>query len=205
MYKKGKYVKEDPKYIFQFIQNHPFATFVLKGDHLLATHIPVLPEGDEKEFRLFGHISNQYNEQVRYLKDGCEALLIFQGPHAYVSSSWYKEKNISTWDYSAVHLNVNIKLQTDNELKNSLKKLIHLFEKDQEYPLYYEDIPGIMIEDQIPHITGFWAEPFRMEAVAKLHQGYAKEDVDSTIAHLEQSDNPLTRRLAKEIRNEHEK
>ena len=203
MYQKGKYVKEDPEYIFKFIQNHPFATFVLKGDRLLATHIPILPEGNEKQFRLFGHISNEYNVQVRHLKDGCEALLIFQGPHAYISSSWYKEKNISTWDYSAVHVNAYIKIQTGNELKDSLKKLIHQFEKDRETPLFYEDIPEKMIEDQIPHITGFWAEPFRVEAVAKLHQGYPEEDVNSTIAHLQQSDDPLTRRLAEKIRKEH--
>lgn len=205
MYRNSRYVKDDPKQVYDFIVQHPFATFVLKGDRLLATHIPVLPDGNENQFRLFGHISNEYNEQVRHLKDGVEALLIFQGPYAYVSSSWYKEKNISTWDYSAVHVNAHVNIQTGNELKDSLKKLIHHFEKDQVNPLFYEDIPEKMIEDQIPHITGFWAEPFRIEAVAKLHQGYAKEDVDLTIAHLEQSDDPLTQRLAEEIRKEHRK
>lgn len=60
-----------------------------------------------------------------------------------------------------------------------------------------------MIEGQIPHITGFWAEPFKIEAVAKLHQGYREEDVDSTIKHLEKKDDPVARQLAESIRKEH--
>ena len=116
MYQKRKYVKTDPEYAFEFIASHPFATFVLQGERLLATHIPVLAEGDARQFRLFSHISKEYNEQIHYLEDGREALLIFHGPQAYVSSSWYKRKNISTWDYSAVHVNVHLKIQTGEEL-----------------------------------------------------------------------------------------
>ena len=90
MYQPKKYKKKDPQYIFDFIQAHPFATFILNGSRILATHIPVLPEGNAKEFRLYSHIAN-HNEQFSCLKDGAEALLIFQGAHGYISSSWYKE------------------------------------------------------------------------------------------------------------------
>lgn len=204
MYQKNRYLKDDPKYIFEFIRNHPFATFVLKGERLLATHIPVLAEGDVQNFRLFGHISNEYNEQIRHLENGREALLIFHGAHWYVSSSWYKRKNVSTWDYSAVHVNAGITIQSREELKDSLKKLVENFEKKQEKPLYYNDIPEKMIEGMLPLITGFWAEPFHLEAVAKLHQGYREEDVQSVIHHLGKADNPSARQLSEDIRNEHD-
>ncbi|WP_234572064.1 FMN-binding negative transcriptional regulator [Rhodohalobacter sp. 614A] len=204
MYQKDKYVKNDPEYVYEFINAHPFATFVLNGDRLLATHIPVLADGDPKNFRLFSHISNEYNEQIKYLENGREALLIFHGAQAYVSSSWYKRKGVSTWDYSAVHVNVRLKIQSGNDLEESLKKLVRRFEQEQDSPLYYDEIPDKMVKGLIPHITGFWAEPFKIEAIAKLHQGYKKEDVDSTINHLRKQQDPSARRLVEDIRREHE-
>ncbi|MCG2590856.1 FMN-binding negative transcriptional regulator [Rhodohalobacter sulfatireducens] len=205
MYSKKRYLKKNRNHIFNFIVNHPFATFVLNGDRLLGTHIPILAEGQSATFRLFGHISDHFNEQKKYLKDGVEALLIFHGPQAYVSSSWYQKNNISTWDYAAVHVNAKITVQTDDELESSLKKLVHRFEKDQEKPLFFDEIPKKMIDDHFPHITGFWAEPFHIEGVAKLHQGYKEEDVESTIKHLEEQNDPAARCLAESIKKEHGK
>lgn len=203
MFQPKKYQKKDSDYIFEFIKNHPFANFVMQGQRLLATHIPVLTEGNAKKFILYGHIAD-HNEQYEYLKDGAEALLIFQGAHAYVSSSWYKEKNISTWDYSAVHVNVRIKIQSREELEESLEKLVQEFEKNQEKPLYYKDLPKEMINEHLPLITGFWCEPYKIEAVAKLHQGFNKKDVESVVEHLEQQKDPLASQLSTDIKKEHQ-
>ena len=200
MFQPKKYRKEDPQYIFEFIKQHPFATFVLQGERLLATHIPVLTTGTAGDFTLFGHIAN-HNEQLQYLKNDTEALLIFKGPDGYVSSSWYQEKNISTWDYSAVHVNVKIKLQSREELKASLKELIAHFEKEQERPVYYQDLPKQMIEDHLPHITGFWCEPIKIQAVAKLHQTFERKDVQNVVEHLKRRED--TSALAEDIEKEH--
>lgn len=200
MYQPKKYKKQDPVYLFEFIKQHPFASFILKGERLLATHIPVLVEGNPQKFRLYSHIAN-HNEQLQYLKNDAEALMIFQGAHGYVSSSWYQEKDISTWDYSAVHVNVKLKLQTREELETSLENLVHRFEKNQTKPLYYKDLPKQMLEDHLPLITGFWAEPVKIEGVAKLHQTYNKEDVESVIDHLSEGD-ALSRELSKNIKEE---
>lgn len=202
MYQPKKYKKNDPQFIFDFIVEHPFATFVLNGQHLLATHIPVLIKGTPGDFMLYAHIAN-HNEQYGYLKNGMEAILIFQGAHGYVSSSWYKEKNISTWDYSAVHVNVKIKLQSREELASSLSDLVHKFEQEQDSPLYFEDYPKDMVEDHIKEITGFWCEPVRVQAIAKLHQGYDMDDVISVTKHLEKETCPVTGNLSKNIKKEH--
>ena len=98
-----------------------------------------------------------------------------------------------------MHINVKIKLQCREELEASLKKLVERFEKDQEKPLWYEDIPLKMLEDHLPLITGFWCEPIKIEAVAKLHQAYDKDDVSSVIRHLnEQGNCPLSNQIKKE-------
>lgn len=201
MYRPPKYQKDDKDFIFPFIQHHPFATFVLKGEQLLATHIPVLLEGDTSSWRLYSHIAN-HNEQIKYLKDGAEVLVIFHGANAYISSSWYKEKDISTWDYSAVHVNAKIKLQTTDELENSLQKLVSKFEKKQEKPLYYDEIPRKMLEEHLPLITGFWLEPYKVEGIAKLHQGYGDQNVERTINKLRDSENSQERDLSEAIKRE---
>jgi transcriptional regulator len=202
MYQPKKYLKKDPDFIFQFIHEHPFATLVVNGNRLLATHIPILVKGSSQEFTLYSHVAN-HNDLLQFLKDGAEALLIFQGAHGYVSSSWYKEKEISTWDYSAVHINVKIKLQTRDELLDSLTNLVNRFEKYEKDPLFLEELPKEMVEENLAMITGFWCEPFKVEAVAKLHQGFDKEDIDSVIEHLEErKDDPLSCPLSKNIRKE---
>jgi len=197
MYQPKKYKKSDSSYRFNFIRAHPFATVILNGNRLLATHIPVLTEGNAQNFRLFTHIAN-HNEMFTYLNDGAEILLIFHGAHDYVSSSWYREKDISTWDYSAVHVNARIKLQTEKELEDSLEKLVAHFEQHQEDPVFYHDIPRNIIDEHLPLITGFWCEPIKIEAIAKLHQGFGREDVNSIIQQLDKRNPELSREIQKE-------
>ncbi|MAG86530.1 MAG: negative transcriptional regulator, partial [Flavobacteriaceae bacterium] len=54
-----------------------------------------------------------------------------------------------------------------------------------------------------PLITGFWAEPFKIKGIAKLHQGYKKEDIKSSIDHLEKGD-WQQKLLAKDIKEEND-
>ncbi|MGB7843709.1 MAG: FMN-binding negative transcriptional regulator [Salinimicrobium sp.] len=202
MYQPEKYRKNDPDYLFDFIKAHPFATLVLQGKNLLATHIPVLTKGNSENFILYAHIDKN-NEQYDVLQDGSQALVIFQGPHAYISSSWYKEPDISTWNYSAVHVNVNIKMQSQEELEDSLQNLVRHFERDQKNPILYGDLPQKMLTEHLPLITGFWMEPLKIQGIAKLHQGFQKEDIHSITRHLEEQGDTLSSELSKNIKKEH--
>ena len=202
MYQPEKYRKNDPDYLFDFIKAHPFATLVLQGKNLLATHIPVLTKGNSENFILYAHIAKN-NEQYDVLQDGSQALVIFQGPHAYISSSWYKEPDISTWNYSAVHVNVNIKMQSQEELEDSLQNLVRHFERDQKNPILYGDLPQKMLTEHLPLITGFWMEPLKIQGIAKLHQGFQKEDIHSITRHLEEQGDTLSSELSKNIKKEH--
>lgn len=201
MYQPPKYKKEDPNYIFNFINKHPFASIVSNGSRLMATHIPVLTEGNSEKFKLYSHIAN-HNEQLQYLNDGDEVLLIFQGAHGYISSSWYEEKDISTWDYSAVHVNAKVIRQNSEELEQSLINLVKHFENSQSKPLYYNEIPQKMREEHLPLITGFWLEPTKIEAIAKLHQGHKKQDIQNVIKELGSNSKSNTSELIKNIKTE---
>jgi len=201
MYQPKKYKKSEFQYFHDLIKAHPFATLVIKGERLLATHIPVLAEGNADNFKLYAHIAN-FNEMLLFLKDDAEVLLIFQGANGYISSSWYQEKDISTWDYSAVHVSAKIKIQTSEELEKSLDKLVYRFEEGQQKPLYYADLPRQMLLDHLPLITGFWCHPFKIEGVAKLHQSYKKDDIASTVQNLENDGCPMSKQLSQDILKE---
>ncbi|MGB8705278.1 MAG: hypothetical protein WCD31_09635 [Gillisia sp.] len=58
-----------------------------------------------------------------------------------------------------------------------------------------------MLQDHLPLITGFYAEPFNMQAVAKLHQGYEKEDIESVVDYLTKEASGNTE-LVKDIKRE---
>lgn len=204
MYQPEAYTRQNEEEIFEFIQDHPFAVLMTSGPEgrdQLATHIPVLAEGEPGEFRLFSHIAN-HNEQLKHLENGQEGLFVFHGAHAYVSSSWYHKTDISTWDYSAVHVNFRIRRQSRAELTESLKKLVFRFEKDVKNPVYFEDLPDELVEDHLSRITGFWAEPLRIQAIGKLHQDFSEEDVESVIGHLRERGCPMDGILAEDIKKE---
>ncbi len=202
MFQTDKYKREDRDFFYKFIQENPFATFITARENIVATHIPILIHRDTEEFVLFGHISNE-NEQLKDIIENEQALLIFKGPDSYVSSSWYKEKDISTWDYSAVHINCRLQLQTQPELISSLQKLVFEFESKQSKPLYYEDLPEKLLEDHLPQITGFWLYPDKIQGISKLHQGFKKEDIINITKQLDNSDSCESRQVSKQLKKIH--
>lgn len=202
MFQSEKYKKSDKDFTFNFIKDYPFTTFVTSEDELLATHIPILIKEDTEEFILYGHIANE-NEQLKDLKDGAKALLIFKGPDTYVSSSWYEEKNISTWDYTALHVNCRLKVQTRDELIESLKRLVYRFEKERNNPMLYHDLPDEMVQDHLKKITGFWLYPERIQGIAKLHQGFKKEDIYNITNELEKEKDYQSSAVSKQLKNLH--
>lgn len=183
MYQPEKYKNDSRDFIFKFIRNHPFATSIVQGGHLLATHIPVLVKGSPENFRLFGHIAN-HNPMRGYLKDNVEMLLIFKGPDAYISSSWYASPEIPTWDYVAVHINAMVNLQTPEELEIALRELITHFEKDSDLPIAPTEIPETIWKENFEDITGFWLDPFILKGIEKLHQGFGKKDIGNIAKEL---------------------
>lgn len=109
MYVPANFKVEDPKLIREFLAQYPFAT-LLQGFE--ASHIPLLELGSQVEptariHKLYGHLtaSNTLVQKLRNSGPGSEAMAIFLGPHAYISSSWYSNPSIPpTWNFMSAHL-----------------------------------------------------------------------------------------------------
>lgn len=154
--------------IFDFIQSNPIATIILSGDELLTTQIPVLPEGNPDDFVLYSHIA-KHNPQFKYLENNKRALIIFQELDPFISALT-KEQGNSELEFSAIHINGQIKLQTDEELKSSLEKtFIRLRKFYGKKPGHVKDMDNI-IERQMQLIKGFWCKPGLISTISKLYQ-----------------------------------
>src|SRR5258705_824077 len=111
MYVPGYSRNDNIEEVKSFIKENSFAILVSNGSNKLhATHIPLeLSTNENGKDILTGHISKA-NRQWKNFADNDRVLVIFNGPHAYVSSSWYDHENVPTWNYIAVHIYGTIKI-----------------------------------------------------------------------------------------------
>lgn len=95
---------KDMEEIKSFIQSHTFATVVTTmNEKPIATHIPVSFHQVGDSYVISGHMAIG-NPQWKTFEEKEKVLIIFQGPHAYISSSWYEKEAVPTWNYQAVHV-----------------------------------------------------------------------------------------------------
>jgi transcriptional regulator len=108
MYLPRQFQEQDPERLLAFMRRHSFATLVTVEDGVpFATHLPFLvePGSARPGGRLLAHMARA-NPQWRAFSQDRDVLVIFQGPHTYVSPSWYvTEPNVPTWNYAVVHQN----------------------------------------------------------------------------------------------------
>ena len=155
MYIPPQYQNNDPEKIREFIRDNSFGILVCNSQNVpMATHLPLELESDNSGKDLIrGHFARA-NPQWKEIQEGDEVLCIFNGPHAYVSSSWYREEEVPTWNYIAVHLRGIYRTQSDQELWNSLHRLVDKYEKHSKHPLNLDDLSEETLR-QVQGIVGF--------------------------------------------------
>src|SRR5258705_63406 len=122
---------EDVPALHGFMEQFSFASLVTQHEgNLIASHIPFVLDRDAgASGRLRGHVAVR-NPQLAHLKSGSEALVMFQGPHAYISPSWYAaQENVPTWNYIAVHAYGRARMLDRAGLIILLKDLVHQNER----------------------------------------------------------------------------
>ncbi len=171
MYIPHIYRNEDLEDVLDFIRQHSFAILVNQvEDQPWASHIPLeLEKNESGENVLTGHLARA-NPQWKSFSPDKEVLAIFHGPHTYVSSSWYREEEVPTWNYIAVHVYGRIRLMEEDRLWKSLKNLVDRYERESENPVSLENMSGKTLR-QIKGIVGFEISIDKVQAAYKLSQG----------------------------------
>lgn len=65
---------------------------------------------------------------------------MYQGPHSYISSSWYEQENVPTWNYQAVHVYGTASIMSEQELEEDLKLLLQKYEGQRKNPVFWENL-----------------------------------------------------------------
>lgn len=177
MYIPPAFREEDLDTLHGLMRRHSFATLVtLDGSRPFATHLPLLLDPQRGPFgTLRGHVARA-NPQGRHLEGDEEVLAIFQGPHAYMSPSWYETAlSVPTWNYVAVHAYGTPRLLDAEETLVLLRDLVQEYESGFEQPWPF-DLPDEFTRKLLQAITGFEIEVTRLEGKQKLSQNRSEAD-----------------------------
>ena len=185
MYSPKYFKLEDEKMIDEIIEQHSFATLIsYQNEEPIATHLPLVL--DRKNGCLYGHFAKPNHQWKTHDKQ--TFLAIFQGPHSYISSSWYETKTaVPTWNYVTVHVYGQMELMEDSvEISNTLNDLVEKYETpNSSYSL--ENVDASYIEQLSKGIVAFKLHITKIEAKAKLSQNHPLERKQRVIQQLEKS------------------
>ncbi|PLS06633.1 FMN-binding negative transcriptional regulator [Bacillus halotolerans] len=182
--------------IWDFVQNNSFGTIVTTAQGKpIATHLPLqlMKEGDT--YYITGHIAYG-NPQWRTFETCEDVLVMFQGPHAYISSSWYEKENVPTWNYQAVHVYGTASILNEEELKHDLTMLLQKYEKNRENPVLWDKLSPQLLESQLKGIVGFKMKVEEIQASYKLSQNRNEKDYMNIIDQLRNEGNPNSKQMA---------
>jgi len=180
------------------MRDYPFAVLISADEEgLQTTHLPfVVESGRGAHGALLGHMARA-NPHWRHFDGQREATVIFTGPHAYISPSWYADPHtVPTWNYAAVHGHGCPRVIED---KARARSVLEQLVAEHEAPL---DPPWTMdqaepnIDKQLDHIVVFELEISRLEGKFKFNQNRSRADRQGVVDALAGHDDPLQRAVA---------
>lgn len=124
--------------------------------------------------------------------------MIFHGPHAYISSTWYETEDVPTWDYQIVHTYGCGELLDEETLITDLSKLLYKYEQHRDNGTTWNNISD-QTKQLIHGIVGFKVKINKIEASYKLSQNHLQKDRENITRHLSDSSNTMHKSLTKEI------
>ena len=199
MYIPSYYNETDESKLTEFMQAHSFATMISsQNNNLRATHLPFVIEKRGDQIFLVSHMAKanpQWKEFIDY-----ELLIIFQGPHAYISPTHYEKKqNVPTWNYIAVHAyGKAIIIDEPTAVITILEKMIHSYEASyiEQWKSLSDDYKNGMVKG----IVTFEIEITKLEGKFKLSQNKTKNEQQTIISAFEKSNDSLQIKIAEEMK-----
>lgn len=189
MYVPASFRESNPTRLFDFIDQHSFATLISQvGNELIATHLPLLLDRETGQHGvLLGHMARA-NPQWKSLHRQ-QVLSIFHGPHSYISPTWMGGgDNVPTWNYVAVHAYGEFELIDDaSRLRQLLVKMVQHYESHQPLPWSVEAASDQYLDKLQAAIVGFSIRIVRLEGKWKLSQNHPLNRRSQIISGLRRS------------------
>ena len=176
MYVPRHYAVTDRQQLHDFIKGNGFGImFSGNGPEPVASHLPfILDESAGEQGTLLSHMAGA-NRQWRHA-DGQQVLTVFQGPHTYVSPTWYQDpETVPTWNYVAVHVYGILKVVQDQErIQNILARITDYYEASLPQP-WQAEFTSEYAQQMVKRIVAFEIEIDKMQGKWKLNQNHPEE------------------------------
>lgn len=191
--------------LYALMRDNRFATLISQLDgQLFATHVPILLDPTRgAQGTLLGHLAraNPHWQAFINTNEGPESLVIFQGPHAYISPSWYEsELAVPTWNYSAVHVYGRpAVLEDPRRIRTLLDETVGTFEASLPRPWTTGRLTEDYITNMAQGIVAFEMEIARIEGKRKLGQNRPVADMRSAAAGLQEHGGALGKAVADQM------
>jgi transcriptional regulator len=138
MYTPPAFRVDDPAWIHGFVAAHDFG-LLISAAPMMVSHLPfhlVRGEGGAPD-RLLCHLARANPQWQAFRDGGAEALAVFRGPHAYVSTAWYGlHPSVPTWNYDSVQARGRATLIDDtDEIAVQMRALAARYEPEQGFDM----------------------------------------------------------------------
>jgi transcriptional regulator len=189
LYIPKPHLVEDRQFLHDFMDEFAFVDLVTATPSLRITHIPVWLDRKAGQYgTLHGHLSRQ-NPQTNTFDGKQTAVVVFRGPHSYISPTWYantKTDVVPTWNFAVVHATGKLRPVTGKkELNDLLSKLIGKFENYEGTDYDFSKLADSYKYGLMAGIIGFEMEIELLEGKFKLGQERNPADKQSLLKNLE--------------------
>jgi transcriptional regulator len=181
--------------LVEFMRANNFALLVTgTGGSLHGSHLPVLVHERDGKLSLDVHMARNNPQWKEFFDD--EVMVVFSGPHAYVSPRWYEEKErVPTWNYAAVHAYGVPRVLDDPKTKHANQRRL-VAAMDPQWLQTFDALRPEYVKMMLEGIVNFEIAVTRIETRWKLSQNRGRREQELIAAELEKSADSAERALA---------
>ena len=186
---------EDREELLEFMRANSFAILVTAtGGTPVASHLPVTVADGEAGIVIHSHMAKNNPQWQEFFDD--EVLVVFSGPHAYVSPRWYADRErVPTWNYAAVHAYGKVRLGEERKAKHAAQREL-VAQLDPQWLPQFDALRPEYVENMLNGIVNFDIAVTRLETRWKLSQNRGRREQELVAAELDKADDLSVRALA---------
>jgi transcriptional regulator len=186
---------EERAELIAFMRANSFALLVTgTGGALHGSHLPVMIEESDGRIVIDTHMAKNNPQWKEFFDD--EVMVVFSGPHAYVSPRWYEEKErVPTWNYAAVHAYGVPQIVTARAAKHASQRRL-VASMDPQWLPKFDELREEYVSAMLEGIVNLRIAVTRLETRWKLSQNRSRREQELIAEQLERSADSSERALA---------
>ncbi len=212
MYSPAHFKEARVDILHQLIREYPLGTLVTHTPAgLVADHIPFIIDPHPAPYgTLRGHVARA-NPVGKVHSAEIESMVVFQGPHSYITPAWYPGKKehgkvVPTWNYAVVHAYGTLRIIDDADwMRRFLEQLTDHAERTRLPSWKVSDAPEDFVQANLRAIVGIEILLAKLLGKWKVSQNRPPEDRQGVAKGLQDMDTDNARAMAKLVLSYHNK